>query len=53
MIILISARVLAEIAHRMKIPSVLGELMAGVILGPSLLGLIEPEHAIHLLAEIG
>ncbi|MDH5230720.1 MAG: cation:proton antiporter, partial [Gammaproteobacteria bacterium] len=47
------ARVLAEIAHRMKIPSVLGELMAGVILGPSLLGLIEPEHAIHLLAEIG
>jgi Kef-type K+ transport system membrane component KefB len=52
-IILLSARVLAELAVRLKTPSVIGELAAGVVLGPSLLGWIEPEHALALLAEIG
>ena len=31
----------------------IGELFAGVVLGPSLLGWIEPFEAIKLLAEIG
>ena len=37
----------------MQAPSVIGELLAGVILGPSLLGWIEPFEAIKLMAEIG
>ena len=41
--ILLSARVLAEIAVRLKSPSVIGEMIAGVILGPSLLGWLEPK----------
>ena len=38
---------------RLKTPSVIGELLAGVILGPSLLGWIEPSQTFRLLAEIG
>jgi len=51
--ILLTARVFAELAARMKTPSVIGELLAGVLLGPSLLGWIEPIEAIKLMAEIG
>lgn len=53
LIILLSARIFAELAVRLKAPSVIGELIAGVVLGPSLFGWIEPVHAIKLLAEIG
>ena len=53
MIILFSARLLAEIAVRMNIPPVIGEILAGVILGPSLLGLLEINQTIQLLGEIG
>ena len=52
-IILLSARILGEIAAYLSVPSVIGELMAGIILGPSLLSLIEPTDVIKLLAEIG
>lgn len=53
LIILLTARVFAELATRMQAPSVIGELFAGVVLGPSLLGWIEPVEAIRLMAEIG
>ncbi len=53
LIILLTARVFAEIADRLQTPRVMGELFAGVLLGPSLLGLIEPTEVITLLAEIG
>jgi len=53
MVILLAARLLAEIATRLKAPSVIGELLAGVILGPSILGWMEPNETIKLLAEIG
>ncbi|MDH3343307.1 MAG: cation:proton antiporter [Gammaproteobacteria bacterium] len=52
-IILISARIFAEIAARLNAPSVIGELFAGVVIGPSLFGWVEPSEAIKLLAEIG
>lgn len=52
-IILLTARIFAELATRLQAPSVIGELFAGVALGPSLLGWIEPVEAIKLMAEIG
>ncbi len=52
-IILLGARFFAEIALRMKIPTVLGEIMAGVILGPTLLGWLEVNDMVRLLAAIG
>jgi Kef-type K+ transport system membrane component KefB len=53
LVILLTARVFAELATRLQAPSVIGELFAGVVLGPSLLGWIEPIEAIKLMAEIG
>ena len=52
-IILMSARILGELAAHVGVPSVIGEIMAGVILGPSLLGFIEPYDMLRVLAEIG
>lgn len=51
--ILLTARLMAEIAVRLGAPSVIGELAAGVLLGPSLLGWLEPNEVLKLLAEIG
>jgi Kef-type K+ transport system membrane component KefB len=53
LIILLTARIFAELAVRLKAPSVLGELFAGVVVGPSLLGWVSPYATIKLLAEIG
>lgn len=53
LLILVTARVFAELATRMKSPAVIGELLAGVALGPSLLGWLEPGETLRLLAEIG
>ncbi len=52
-LILILARVLGELFARLGIPSVLGELFAGVLLGSSVLGLVEPNEVLKVLAEIG
>jgi Kef-type K+ transport system membrane component KefB len=51
--ILIAARCCAEIATRLGAPSVIGELVAGILIGPSVLGWVEPTETIRLLAEIG
>ncbi len=53
LIILLAARLFAEIAVRLKSPSVIGELFAGIVIGPSLFGWIEPVEALKLMAEIG
>lgn len=52
-VILLAARLFAEVASRINIPPVVGELIAGIVLGPSLLGWIEPDQVLRLLAEIG
>lgn len=41
-ILLASARILGEIAQRLKQPAVVGEILAGIILGPSLLSSLFP-----------
>jgi Kef-type K+ transport system membrane component KefB len=53
MIMLLTARLFAEVAARLQSPPVIGELLAGIVLGPSLLGWINPTEVIKLLAEIG
>ncbi|MGB5834975.1 MAG: cation:proton antiporter [Thiohalocapsa sp.] len=52
-LILFCARLAAEVAERLGAPSVIGELVAGIVLGPSLLGWLEATELIRLLAEIG
>ena len=46
-------KVLAEIFERLRQPGVVGELLAGVMLGPSLLALVHPSELTQGLAEIG
>ncbi len=53
LIILVTARVCAEIAVHLGAPAVIGELTAGILLGPSLLDIIQPGETIRFLAEIG
>ena len=52
-LILITARILGELFARMGIPSVLGELSAGILLGASGFGIIEVNDVLKVLAEIG
>ena len=52
-IILIVARLLGEVAAHFLVPAVIGELVAGIILGPSLFGLIEAGGVIQIFAEVG
>ena len=52
--ILIAAKVLGELAERIGQPAVVGELLAGVLLGPSVIGFVDPTlPPLHLMAEIG
>ncbi len=52
--ILVSAKVGGELAERIGQPAVLGEMIAGVILGQSVLGVIPPHaEVLEVLAEIG
>ena len=43
----------AVVCHRLRLPSAIGLLMAGVIAGPHALRLVRNAHEIELLAEIG
>jgi Kef-type K+ transport system membrane component KefB len=53
-VILVAAKLMGELAERIGQPAVLGELLAGVILGTSVLGVVRhDEEIVHLLAELG
>jgi len=53
LLLLLAARASGELAQRLKLPALLGEILAGVVLGPSLLGLVSPDAGITLLANLG
>lgn len=42
-VMLLAARLFAEIARKLRQPAVVGEILAGILLGPTLLGTISPE----------
>ncbi|MCP4486275.1 MAG: cation:proton antiporter [Gammaproteobacteria bacterium] len=52
-IILIVARLLGELVAYFGIPSVIGEIVAGILLGPTFLDLIQAGGMLQVLAEIG
>lgn len=53
-IMLGTAKLLGAAAQRIGQPAVLGELLAGVLLGLSVTGLVDPKNEVlHLLAELG
>ncbi len=52
-VMLAAAKLFAELFERIRQPAVAGEILAGIIIGPSLLGLIAPSEITNVLAEIG
>ena len=52
-IVWVASKMGGEIMERIGQTAVLGELLAGVIIGPGVLGLVRESHAIHALAELG
>jgi Kef-type K+ transport system membrane component KefB len=51
--IFVWAKVFAEVFERLSLPAVLGEILAGVILGPHATRLIAPSDTVGSIAEIG
>ena len=52
-IMLLSAKLLAELFERINQPPVVGEILAGILIGPSLLNWVQPTDVTATLAEIG
>lgn len=52
--LMVATKLLGELAQRVGQPAVLGELLAGVLLGGSVFGVVDPaEPVLHALGEIG
>ena len=52
-LVLVSAKAMAEVFARAGLPGVIGEVLAGVVVGPSVFGVIGQEPTFLLLANIG
>lgn len=52
-IILLSAKLCAMVARKLKFPQVAGQIVAGLLIGPCFLGLVQPSDFITKMAEIG
>lgn len=52
-IIMVTAKLFGLIARKFKAPQVVGEIVAGLLIGPSLLGWVQLSDSISVFAEIG
>ena len=52
-VMLAIGRVLAEVARKFKQPAVVGEILAGIILGPTILGMLSPDSFEFLFPNTG
>ncbi len=53
LLVLLAAWLSGQLFNKLGYPSVLGELVAGIVLGPPLLGLLQGSDALAILAEVG
>ena len=52
-IVLLSAKVFAVVAKHFRIPQVVGQILAGLLIGPCVLGVVEQTSFLSQMAEIG
>ncbi len=52
-IIIVFAKIFGILARKCKAPQVVGEIIAGLIIGPSLLGLVQQTDFLTRMAEVG
>ncbi len=53
LVLLLASVPIAFIFHRLRLPTIVGFMITGVLIGPHALGLIKDVQAIEVLAEIG
>ena len=53
LIIFISAKIVGELFEQAKLPAVLGEILAGVVMGPYAMNLVAPSETITSIANLG
>ena len=53
LIIFGSAKLLAEVCERLGQPGIVGEILAGALVGPSVLGWITPNETLKALSDLG
>ena len=52
-IVLAAAKVGDEVFKRLHQPALIGEILAGLLIGPSVLGIVEPGEVLEVFAELG
>lgn len=52
-LILLSTKVLGMLTRRVNMPQVVGALLAGLVLGPAMLGIVDDTEFITMLSEVG
>jgi Kef-type K+ transport system membrane component KefB len=53
LLLLVVSRVAAELAERVGQPAMIGEILAGLVLGPAVLGLVHQSPELTAIADIG
>jgi Kef-type K+ transport system membrane component KefB len=53
LVLFVSAKLMAEVAERLHQPGIVGEILAGVLIGPSVLHWLNPNEFLTAMAELG
>ena len=53
LVVFASAKLLAEIFERLHQPGIVGEILAGILIGPHVLGWMAPNEVLTILADLG
>lgn len=52
-VLVISSKMLGELMHRINQPTIIGNVLAGIIVGPAMFAIVQPIEAIDLFVSIG
>ena len=52
-IVLIASLISTLVSRRLKIPAVVGQMLVGILIAPSVLGLVHSGHVLEVMSEIG
>jgi Na+:H+ antiporter len=53
LVVFVSAKLMAELFERLGQPGIVGEILAGVLIGPGVLGWMRPNEILAILSQLG
>src|ERR1051325_4087120 len=53
LVVFASAKLLAELFERLGQPGIVGEILAGILIGPHVLGWMAPNEVLGILSDLG